>query len=274
MFDDFEAKASKTKFGIPLSQLSHCIAAGQTYTCKGETCKLIDDETELVVIFADDTNRKQLYKDLVETAMAHVSDGDVLAVIASTTIRVTAIRELYKPVQLTCNQTNTMLIMAEESTKESMRSVENEHQRQNMLAFRRDTLKTKEKNMREALPTVVEQLSTFASEYISSRKLKQSQYLFKPALKHVLENNLGASKRLSWEERFDQLVQFKKKFNHCNVSVNDNTQLGLWVQRQRQSKNGTGLCKISLEQIDQLNSIGFKWSEVRKFSKKRLYMNM
>ena len=342
LFVDFESDTTKSKFGVPVKQFTHCIAAGRTFKYKDEddnTHTLIDDETELIVIFADDTDRKELYKELVETAMAHICDGDVLAVIAPTTIRVTAIRELFKPVQLTCNQTNTMLIMAEESTERMLESMENENKRQNKLTLRRVTLKTKERNIRKALPNIDWILNTFASNHISKRRLDSSQCLFQSALKYVLENNLGSKSkcegltweerveqlkaykqveghcnvpqkyeanpqlglwvatqrrvykkgklskerieslqgigfewelrryvRLTWEERFNQLLQFKEKFGHCNVTRRTNKELFSWVDNMRQSKKGNGTGKISHEQIERLTSIGFRWEKEKKKS--------
>ena len=42
--------------------------------------------------------------------------------------------------------------------------------------------------------------------------------------------------RVSWEERFDELVEFKDEFGHCNVSQNyaANPALAKWVRTQRQ----------------------------------------
>ena len=85
LLDEFDLESSKTKFGVPVKQLTHCLAAGRNYKYidgEGVTRSYIDDETELIILFADDTDRKQLYTELIETAMAHINDGDVLAVIS------------------------------------------------------------------------------------------------------------------------------------------------------------------------------------------------
>ena len=197
LLDEFDLESSKTKFGVPVKQLTHCLAAGRNYKYidgEGLTRSYIDNETELVVILADDTDRKQLYTELIETAMAHVSDGDVLAVIASTTIRINAIREAFKTVQIECDQTNTKMITAEESTERMVDSMENEYKRQNRLSIRTETYNMKEEDMRAELPTNDRRLNTFASNNISNRNLKSSQYLFQPALNYVLENELGTRK--------------------------------------------------------------------------------
>jgi len=57
---------------------------------------------------------------------------------------------------------------------------------------------------------------------------------------------------------FEVLVEFKSRYNHCNVPQKDSEyrSLGLWVSAQRQRlKKG----KLSTERINQLNDIGFKW---------------
>ena len=85
LFEESEFEETKSKFGVPVKQLTHCLAAGRNYKYidgEGLTRSYIDDETELIILFADDTDRKQLYTELIETAMAHINDGDVLAVIS------------------------------------------------------------------------------------------------------------------------------------------------------------------------------------------------
>ena len=63
---------------------------------------------------------------------------------------------------------------------------------------------------------------------------------------------------VSWDERFQQLVEYKEQNGHCRVPrrYKDNQQLGDWVnnQRQRYKKN-----KLLPEQIKSLEGIGFVW---------------
>jgi superfamily II DNA or RNA helicase len=64
---------------------------------------------------------------------------------------------------------------------------------------------------------------------------------------------------LSWDKWYQELVLFKKEFGHCNVSQQwaPNPGLGRWVTRQRQAKKaGT----LSMEQINKLQALAFKWS--------------
>ena len=59
-----------------------------------------------------------------------------------------------------------------------------------------------------------------------------------------------------WEERFQQLVEYKRVHDNCNVpqDYKANLQLGNWVCNQRQRK-----ATMSDNRRNQLNSIGFTW---------------
>ena len=63
---------------------------------------------------------------------------------------------------------------------------------------------------------------------------------------------------LSWESMFENLVEFKKVYRHCNVPQHwkKNKRLGKWVNTQRTAyKRG----KMPAEKEKQLNEIGFAW---------------
>ncbi len=68
-----------------------------------------------------------------------------------------------------------------------------------------------------------------------------------------------------WTERFDELVDFKKRFGHCVVPNNwiENIKLSQWVKRQRHQykikKEGKN-ASLSEERIATLEAIGFTWS--------------
>mmetsp|Transcript_1746 Transcript_1746/g.2824 ORF Transcript_1746/g.2824 Transcript_1746/m.2824 type:complete len:380 (-) Transcript_1746:336-1475(-) len=70
---------------------------------------------------------------------------------------------------------------------------------------------------------------------------------------------------VSWEEQFKQLVKFKGKHGHCNVTQRylDNPSLGTWVNEQRQCYRGKGGKKLEKDRIDRLNGMGFTWEPVR-----------
>ena len=63
--------------------------------------------------------------------------------------------------------------------------------------------------------------------------------------------------RMSWEERLEQLEEYKAVHGHCRVpyKYNENPSLGYWANNQRHSfKSG----KLSDERIADLNAIGFQ----------------
>jgi len=65
----------------------------------------------------------------------------------------------------------------------------------------------------------------------------------------------------AWEDRYQELIEFKKTYGHCNVPYNypDNPQLGIWVINQRQSKKNS---KLLPERERLLEEIGFNWTIV------------
>jgi hypothetical protein len=69
-----------------------------------------------------------------------------------------------------------------------------------------------------------------------------------------------------FDERFDDLMAFKVKYGHCNVSKRgENASLGHWCCTLRGSykkiqNNQKPPTKLSDERIQRLNDAGFKWS--------------
>mmetsp|Transcript_21427 Transcript_21427/g.46546 ORF Transcript_21427/g.46546 Transcript_21427/m.46546 type:complete len:244 (-) Transcript_21427:150-881(-) len=61
----------------------------------------------------------------------------------------------------------------------------------------------------------------------------------------------------AWENRFNELVEYKAEFGDCNVPARytDNPQLGKWVVAQRSKRS-----KLSQDRIDHLDDVGFRWS--------------
>ena len=66
---------------------------------------------------------------------------------------------------------------------------------------------------------------------------------------------------INFEFRFNELKQFKERFNHCNVPqrYRENPTLANWVCRQRRNYKIKGPKKFFLARIEKLNSIGFNW---------------
>jgi Helicase associated domain len=68
-----------------------------------------------------------------------------------------------------------------------------------------------------------------------------------------------------WEDRIQELVQFKRRFGHCLVQKNwdENVSLAQWVKRQRYQNKLRRLGQHSTmteERIKRLNELGFVWS--------------
>jgi len=70
--------------------------------------------------------------------------------------------------------------------------------------------------------------------------------------------------QVSWQQRLDELVEFKDKFGHCYVpqEYEANKQLGTWVKKQRQEykklKEGKK-SQMTKERIEMLTNVGFDW---------------
>jgi hypothetical protein len=84
--------------------------------------------------------------------------------------------------------------------------------------------------------------------------------------------NVAKTLPLSWEKRYQQLVEYKEKHGHCNVPQKATpgapVGLGNWVLEQRRSYKTTTdqdsthpskTKKLSSEQIEKLEKIGFQW---------------
>ncbi|CAB9514783.1 helicase [Seminavis robusta] len=68
-------------------------------------------------------------------------------------------------------------------------------------------------------------------------------------------------RKKSWEDRFQDLLEFKEKEGHCNVPQSDK-ELGTWVHAQRREyrklkKGMKGI--LTKEKIEKLVKVGFQW---------------
>jgi len=73
--------------------------------------------------------------------------------------------------------------------------------------------------------------------------------------------------KVRWEEKYNELLQYKARFGHCHVPTKykENTALGRWVSTQRAECKK--FCKgekssMTAEKIRRLDSIGFAWFQV------------
>lgn len=77
----------------------------------------------------------------------------------------------------------------------------------------------------------------------------------------------------TWQQRYRQLEEFKKKYGHCNVgctSLSANRQLGRWVKEQRElyvqiqimdnEKPKPSFTTTEQKHIEQLEKLGFEWN--------------
>jgi hypothetical protein len=77
--------------------------------------------------------------------------------------------------------------------------------------------------------------------------------------------SLGKVARLGFDKRFNDLMAFKAKYGHCDVSqLSENASLGTWCSELRVSykkiqNNQKPRTKLSDAQIQRLNDAGFKW---------------
>jgi hypothetical protein len=75
----------------------------------------------------------------------------------------------------------------------------------------------------------------------------------------------------SFDDRFNDLMAFRAKYGHCNVSyTGENASLGTWCGHLRGSykkiqSHQMPRTKLSDEQIQSLNDAGFKWSLISAF---------
>ena len=72
----------------------------------------------------------------------------------------------------------------------------------------------------------------------------------------------------SWEDNFSELVKYQKATGNCNVAMNatNPSPLAKWVSAQRSEYKR--FCKgqaslLTMDQMEQLKNIGFKWSGPR-----------
>ena len=70
---------------------------------------------------------------------------------------------------------------------------------------------------------------------------------------------------MDWNQRFNQLKEYKEKHGDCDVPqrYKANPQLGMWANNQRSIHNKTKKGKLSPVQIKSLEDIGFVW-ELRR----------
>jgi hypothetical protein len=78
------------------------------------------------------------------------------------------------------------------------------------------------------------------------------------------------SPAMSWDERYKQLVEYKKQNGHCNVPQK-HPGLGNWVHRQRREyawyKEGKSSKHMTEDKIKKLKAVGFQWVTRKRVNK-------
>ena len=101
---------------------------------------------------------------------------------------------------------------------------------------------------------------------------RKIQRLNDASFKWSLPKN-GGPKGQSFDDRFNDLMAFKAKYGHCDVSRNgENASLGRWCGQLRVSykkieNNQKPRKKLSNDQIQRLNYAGFKLLSLRDLPK-------
>lgn len=87
-----------------------------------------------------------------------------------------------------------------------------------------------------------------------------------PEVKEVEGSAFHSEKRKSgrnWYMRYQELLEFKKQYGHCNVKRTKNKTLGKWVANQRfhyKMRNDGKTSNLTAERIEALDKIGFEWT--------------
>ena len=63
----------------------------------------------------------------------------------------------------------------------------------------------------------------------------------------------------TWDDMFNELVEYKENFNSTLISTSINKRLGEWTNSQRDKYN-SGSMDLDIQQIAKLNEIGFDWN--------------
>jgi len=76
-----------------------------------------------------------------------------------------------------------------------------------------------------------------------------------------------------WEDRYQELIEFKEKYGHCNVSVGykENPKLARFVNNSRTQKADG---RLSQERIELLEQIGFQWAELNTDKWEERYLQL
>jgi len=128
------------------------------------------------------------------------------------------------------------------------------------------------------LVRVVAAVQQFQHEIVSSDEENENYSTPSPAQVDAVQQKSGNKRKRpapkkSFDDRFNDLMAFKAKYGHCDVPrFGENASLGSWCAQMRVSykkkqHNQKPRNKLSNEQIQRLNDVGFKWSLSRALPK-------
>ena len=90
-----------------------------------------------------------------------------------------------------------------------------------------------------------------------------------PPHQHMTMSTDSSTRRLSWNERFEELKRYRESNGHCDVPQIYDTGLGTWVSAQRSQFKRYIVGKTSSmthQRKSALDKLGFSWSLRKRFS--------
>ena len=102
--------------------------------------------------------------------------------------------------------------------------------------------------------------SSIVGANINNSEISQNDEASPSAIDTAHTNVRGQT--ISFEQRIEDLKQFKEKHGHCDLrrSSKNYKSLRTWCNNVRSAHNGTGTMKLTPDRIRRLEKIGFKWS--------------
>jgi hypothetical protein len=115
---------------------------------------------------------------------------------------------------------------------------------------------------------VVDAVQQFQHEMVSSDEASDNDSTPSPAQVDAVQQKSGNERKIqSFDDRFNDIMAFKAKYGHCDVSRNgENASLSQWCSGLRflyekiQNNQMPPRMKLSNEKIQRLNDASFKWS--------------
>ena len=92
-----------------------------------------------------------------------------------------------------------------------------------------------------------------------ARELEKIGFCWEPRQLAFARDPAPATQELTWDERFVQLLAFRRAYGHCQVPFawKENLKLGMWVRIQRRARSAHS---IDPENQRRLDEVGFLWN--------------